>query len=71
MRNRLKGRITEFGETCMSIAPRIDRTADYLYKKIDNPRELKLSEVYTICDILEIDYEDIPEYFPPDWTKQV
>lgn len=46
------------------IGRKIGRSPSYLSNCLNNKAELKLSEVYMLCDIAKIDYNNIAEYFP-------
>ena len=62
--NLLKGRMAERGIFAANISAQLGRERTYACKKVKEPWRFQLSEVYIICDILEIPYEEIPKYFP-------
>jgi len=40
-----------------------------MYNHLKKPDSLLLSEIYVICEVLEIPFEDIPKYFPKDGER--
>lgn len=44
----------------------IGRKEAYISQRLNGKSQFELNEVYLICDCLEIDYTQIPIYFPKD-----
>lgn len=63
---KLKSRILEASYTQGEIAENLGMSMSYMSKRFVGKEAFALSHVYAICDMLEIPYSEIPEYFPPD-----
>ena len=63
--NYLKGRMAERGVFAVHLSEMMGRERGYACKKVKVPWEFLMSEVYLICDVLEIPCEEIPKFFPP------
>ena len=61
---KLKGKLKGEGLDYQSIGRRTGHSPAHISNCLNNKAELKLNEVYKICDIAKIDYRDIAEYFP-------
>ena len=64
-RNPLKGRIAECGYSGAAIGRILGRAQSYMSNHISDPGLFSVAEMYTLCDLLEIPYSEIPKYFPP------
>lgn len=53
--NLLKAKITEKGETQKSVAKAIGISENSLSRKINGVREFRLSEIFNLCDFLDIE----------------
>lgn len=60
---KIKGRIVEKGKTIQSIAPKIPCSAYTLGQKIANETPINLEEVIMLCDELDINEHEFPEFF--------
>ena len=61
---KLKARMVENGIDGKGLAALIGRQPDYIYRVIRGTGDLRLSELYIICDYLNIHLEDLPKFFP-------
>ena len=48
------------------IAEILKRSATYVGDRMQGKRQFTISDVYAICGKLDIPFEKIPEYWPPD-----
>ena len=60
---KLKGRITEKGQTIQSLAPKIPCTPYTLGQKIANETPMQIEEANTLANELDIKDNEIVEYF--------
>ena len=68
---KLRGLMAERSVSCTQLASLINRQRNYVSIKIKQPWLFSMHEVYVICNYLEIPYEEIPRYFPPEPPKTV
>lgn len=61
---KLKGKLMGEGLDYISIGKRLGHSPAYISNCLNNKAELKLSDVYKLCDLAKINYCDIAEYFP-------
>ena len=61
---KLKARMVENGIDGKGLAALIGREPNYIYRVIRGTGDLRLSELYTISDYLDINLEDLPKFFP-------
>ncbi len=64
--HELKGRIRAKQLTLEALAPELFITTGTLSKKLNGKADLTLSEIETLCEILEIAPEDVCIYFFPN-----
>lgn len=67
--NLLKGKMAEQGIDGIRMSQLIGRAPSYMYNHLKKPDSLLLSEIYIICEVLEIPFEDIPKYFPKEGER--
>lgn len=63
---RLRIRMMECQHDIASLSKTIDMAASTLSAKLNGKNPWKINEVYRICDELDIPYNEIHLYFPPD-----
>ena len=61
--SKLLGRIRECGFTQSKLAEAINISEATLSAKLNNQHYFTAKEMYSICDVLNIDIENISEYF--------
>ena len=61
--NKLKGRMTEKGETQDSLSKKTGISVTALWAKFQNKSQFKQNEIAAICDLLDIDGSEIALYF--------
>ena len=61
--SKLYGRMKEKQETQNSLSEKIGISPSSLNLKLNNKGDFRQAEIFGICDILEIDVEQIPDYF--------
>ena len=61
--NKLKGRIRELGETYRTIGDKIGIGANTLSNKINGYSAFNVDEAVKLCNVLNIDYSEIPIFF--------
>lgn len=61
---KLKGLIAENDYNQVRLAKQIGRSPSYIGERFRDEKPWSMEDVYTICDLLGIDYCQIPEYFP-------
>lgn len=61
--SKLLGRIREKGYTQESLAAEISMDKSVLSLKLNNKRPFRQKEIERICQILDIPFEEIGEYF--------
>ena len=66
--SKLLGRMKERGYTQDVLAKSINIKPSTLSQKLNNKSDFKQSEIYKICIILEIHYDEVSLYF---FTKKV
>lgn len=66
--NKLKGRIVEKGFTLSTFSDKIGLTRQGFRKKISGISDFKLNEIQRICAALEIQRDDICDYFFADYV---
>ncbi len=64
--DRVGGRMKERGIYIKDIAQKIGRERNYVSVHLKNPLTFSLGEIYTICEMLDIEDERIPEFFPKE-----
>lgn len=60
---KLRGRIREKGLIQEEIAKKIKVAPATLSQKLNNASEFTQSEIFELCDILEINHEELSDYF--------
>ena len=63
---KIRGRIIEKGKTIQSIAPKIPCSPYILGRKIANENPMNLSEVKVLCEELDIEKNELAEFFLQD-----
>lgn len=64
---KLRGRMFECEVTCEDIANLLGRSKSYVSERMTNKRyHWEVEEAYQIMDLLNIPYEEILLYFPPN-----
>lgn len=61
--SRLKGRIVEKGFTITSFADKVGISRQSLGKKLNGSRDFTVSEIFGICEALNITRPEIGDYF--------
>lgn len=61
---RLKATMIEHEVDERYLNKKLNRGARYISAKLNDKTSWKLDEIYTICDILHIPYDEIHLYFP-------
>ena len=61
--NRLRGKIAEICGTKSEFAKRLGIASATLYAKLHNQTDFTQSEICKSCEILGIDFTDVPRYF--------
>ncbi len=51
----------EYEDVCKTI----NRSKTYLVQRMMAKKPFAITEIYAICNMADIPYEKIPEYFPP------
>ncbi len=64
--DRVGGRMKERGIYIKDIAQKIGRERNYVSVHLKNPLTFSLGEIYTICEMLDIEDGRIPEFFPKE-----
>lgn len=64
MINKLEGRLTKCGMTKQRLARILDVSPGTISNRFRCPGTWTMSEVYAVCDLLNISPLDICEYFP-------
>ena len=67
--NKLEDRLTECGMTKQRLARILDVSSGTISNRFRCPGEWKMSEVYAVCDLLNISPLDICEYFPREGRR--
>lgn len=62
--DRVGGRMKERGIYIKDIAQKIGRERNYVSVHLKNPLTFNLGEIYTICEMLDIEDGRISEFFP-------
>ena len=62
--NKLRTRMFEAGIIQNDLGKMFGRSKQYICDRMNEVYAFDIWEVYTLCDLLEIDYSDIPKYFP-------
>lgn len=60
----LKGKIKAYHLTNAKVGECIGKSESYVRGRVKSPSRFELAEVYTLCELLEISYSEIPQYFP-------
>lgn len=61
---KLRSRMMEMDVELSDCVKAIGRSAGYWTPRIMGREYFDLGEIYALCDLLKIPYEQIPEYFP-------
>ena len=69
MINKLEGRLTKCGMTKQRLARILDVSPGTISNRFRCPGTWTMSEVYAVCDLLNISPLDICEYFPREVRK--
>ena len=69
MTNKLECRLKEFGITKQKLAKLLDVRGGTVGNRFRNPGKWTMSEVYAVCDLLNISPLDICEYFPREGKR--
>lgn len=67
--NKLEGRLTECGMTKQRLARILDVSPGTISNRFRCPGTWTMSEVYAVCDLLNISPLDICEYFPREGKR--
>lgn len=67
--NKLEGRLKEFGITKQKLAKLLDVSVGTVGNRFRSPGTWTMSEVYAVCDLLNISPLDICEYFPREGKR--
>ncbi len=66
---KIKGRITELGESYRSVSEKSGMSVHSLSNKLNGESVFNLNEVRSLCKILDIGPEDIANFFAIDVAK--
>lgn len=69
MINKLEGRLTKCGMTKQRLARILDVSLGTISNRFRCPGTWTMSEVYAVCDLLNISPLDICEYFPREGRR--
>lgn len=69
MINKLEGRLTKCGMTKQRLARILDVSPGTISNRFRYPGTWTMSEVYAVCDLLNISPLDICEYFPREGRR--
>lgn len=69
MINKPEGRLTKCGMTKQRLARILDVSPGTISKRFRCPGTWTMSEVYAVCDLLNISPLDICEYFPREGRR--
>ncbi len=61
--SKLKGRIAEKDENYTSLCKKIGITTETFRRRLRGDGFFRQTEIIAICNVLDIDYADIPMYF--------
>lgn len=61
--NKLKGKIRENGESYRSIGEKIGMGVNTLNNKLNGYSPFNVEEAIALCDVLNIEYNEIPIFF--------
>ncbi len=61
----LKGAMWQNDINQAILAEKLGRCETYVSVRMNGKTEWDLADMYTICDLLDIPYEKLSEYFPP------
>ena len=64
---KLKGKITEEGETIKSVSEKAGMNRNKLAGKLEGRTAFNITEIYKIVEILNIDSKNINQYFFTIW----
>lgn len=64
--HRLRVKMRDCYTTIGDITEELGTGGGYITQRFKAAHPWKITEIYTICDMLEIPYSEIPEYFSPD-----
>ena len=62
--DRLRGKMAERHYTAVTLSQYMGKQPDYIRRRVRDPGNFKMTEVYRICHILDIPLAEIPTYFP-------
>lgn len=65
MKSDLELKLFHIEMTQEELGEKIGRSKTYVSFRMTGKREWELRDVYAICDVLDIEYSEIPKYFPP------
>lgn len=63
---KLRGKIAEMGYNLSAVANYLNRSRSYVSNRMMHAADWKIDEAYKVLDLLEIPYEEIFTYFPPN-----
>lgn len=69
MTNKLEDRLKEFGITKQKLAKLLDVSGGTVGNRFRSPGTWTMSEVYAVCDLMNISPLDICEYFPREGKR--
>lgn len=62
----LKSKMATFGISQEDLGDMIGRSRYYINSRLQCKQEFSLSDIYNICEELDIEKAEIPTYFPKD-----
>lgn len=70
MKGELELRLFHIEMTQEELGAKIGRSKTYVSFRMTGKREWEMRDVYAICDVLGIDYSEIPKFFPPKTAEK-
>lgn len=71
MMRKLKGKMSEHNIKQFELAEVLRLSSASISNRMSGRHPFNIYEIYKICDILQIPYEQIPVYFPPEGRRTV
>ena len=66
----LRNRMYAMRATANYLSEKIGRSACYFSNRLNGKMPWDLADVYNLCDILRIPYDEIPKFFPRDGKRK-
>lgn len=71
MFRKLKGKLSEHSMKQFQLAEVLELSPASVSNRMSGRNPFNIDEIYKICDVLQIPYEQIPIYFPPEGRRTV